>query len=58
MQSKFLEPAENIFKILKEVDRMEESFNELEKRSAKFNEWQEVLQTNLTVFDNLGELRE
>ena len=37
---------------------MEESFNELEKRSAKFNEWQEVLQTNLTVFDNLGELRE
>ena len=37
---------------------MEESFYELEKRSSKFNEWQEVLQTNLTVFDNLGELRE
>ena len=37
---------------------MEEVFKDLEERSKRYNGYQEVLQTNLTAFDNLEDLRE
>ena len=57
-QTKFLEPADKIFKMLKEIDQMEEVFKDLEERSKRYNGYQEVLQTNLTAFDNLEDVRE
>lgn len=43
---------------LKSLDELEVRFKELENRSQKYNQWQEVLQTQPTVFDNLDVLRE
>ncbi len=44
--------------MLKEIDQMEEVFKDLEEKSKRYNGYQEVLQTNLTSFDNLEDLRE
>lgn len=41
--NKFLEPATNIFKMLKEIDQMEEVFRDLEEKSKRYNGYQEVL---------------
>lgn len=40
------------------LDEKEERFKELETRSLKYNQWQEVLQTQPTIFGELDELRE
>ena len=47
-----------MFEVLPQLDALEATFKELESRSMKYNEWQEVLQTSPTVFDTLDELRE
>jgi hypothetical protein len=44
--------------VLKILDEKEARFKELETRSMKYNQWQEVLQTSPTVFDELDVLRE
>lgn len=43
---------------MKILDEKEARFKELETRSLKYNQWQEVLQTAPTVFDELDQLRE
>ena len=47
-----------MFEVLKILDEKEAQFKELENRSQKYNQWQEVLQTNPTVFEELDTLRE
>jgi len=54
----FLSGEANMFEVLKNLDDLESRFKELEERSIKYNQWQEVLQTQPTVFDTLDELRE
>jgi dynein heavy chain len=54
----FLKGDANMFEILKILDEKEAQFKELENRSMKYNQWQEVLQTNPTVFEELDQLRE
>ena len=44
--------------ILRRLDSIEERLVNLEETSAKYQNWQEVLQTNQTTFENLYELRE
>lgn len=47
-----------MFDVLRQLDELEKNFKELEERSMKYNQWQEVLQTQPTVFDNLDQCRE
>ena len=47
-----------MFEVLKILDEKEARFKELEARSLKYNQWQEVLQTAPTIFDELDTLRE
>ena len=47
-----------MFEVLKVLDEKEARFKELESRSLKYNQWQEVLQTQPTIFDELDTLRE
>lgn len=54
----FLSGDANMFDILRTLDELEARFKELENRSQKYNQWQEVLQTQPTIFDNLDILRE
>jgi dynein heavy chain, axonemal len=54
----FLSGEANMFEVLKILDEKEARFKELENRSMKYNQWQEVLQTNPTVFEELDSLRE
>lgn len=49
---------EKMFDILSELDKIESTFKELEERKETYNKWQEVLDTNPTVFENLDECRE
>lgn len=58
MDPQFLKGDANMFEILKILDEKEAQFKELENRSQKYNQWQEVLQTNPTVFEELDQLRE
>ena len=44
--------------VIPQLDALEEKYKELEARSLKYNDWQEVLQTAPTSFDNLEELRD
>jgi predicted HAD superfamily Cof-like phosphohydrolase len=54
----FLSGEANMFEVLKILDEKEARFKELESRSMKYNQWQEVLQTQPTIFDELDILRE
>ena len=54
----FLSGDAKMFDMLKKLDELEVRFKELEDRSAKYNHWQEVLQTQPSMFDNLDQLRE
>lgn len=54
----YLSGEANMFDMLRQLDELEVRFKELETRSLKYNQWQEVLQTQPTVFDNLDGLRE
>jgi cell division FtsZ-interacting protein ZapD len=54
----FLKEDVNMFEVLKILDEKEAQFKELENRSLKYNQWQEVLQTNPTVFEEMDALRE
>ena len=54
----FLSGEANMYEVLQILEGLESRFKELETRSMKYNEWQEVLQTAPTVFDNLDVLRE
>ena len=54
----YLSGEANMFEVLRQLDELETRFKELETRSAKYNQWQEVLQTQPTVFDNLDQCRE
>jgi dynein heavy chain len=47
-----------MFEILKILDEKEARFKEMEKLATKYNQYQEVLQTNPTVFEELDTLRE
>lgn len=47
-----------MFEILKILDEKEARFKEMEKLAVKYNQYQEVLQTNPTVFEELDTLRE
>ena len=58
LDPQFLKGDANMFEILKILDEKEAQFKELENRSQKYNQWQEVLQTNPTVFEELDQLRE
>ena len=54
----FLSGDSNKYEILKKLDKMETRFKDLESTSQKYQYWQEVLQTNPTMFENLDNLRE
>jgi len=54
----FLSGEANMFEVLKVLDEKEARFKELETRSLKYNQWQEVLQTQPTIFEELDTLRE
>jgi dynein heavy chain, axonemal len=47
-----------MFEILKILDEKEARFKDMEKLATKYNQYQEVLQTNPTVFEELDTLRE
>ena len=48
----------DMFEIIKELDNIEAQFKEAEATSLKYNKWQEVLETQPTVFKNLEDCRE
>lgn len=54
----FLSGDANKIEMLKILDEKEARFKELEGSSLKYNQWQEVLQTQPTVFEELDVLRE
>lgn len=54
---KYLDRKQNTYEMIKELDEKMERFTELEKRSAQYNSWQEVLGVPPTIFDNLDELK-
>ena len=54
----YLSGDANMFEVLKNLDDLESRFKVIESTSVKYNQWQEVLQTQPTVFDNLDTLRE
>ena len=54
----FLSGQSNMFEILKILDEKEARFKDMEKLATKYNQYQEVLQTNPTVFEELDTLRE
>lgn len=54
----FLKGDANMFEILKILDEKEAIFKELENRSQKYNHYQEVLEINPTVFEELDSLRD
>jgi hypothetical protein len=54
----YLDGESNMKTMIEQLDMKEESFRELESRAEKYNNWQAVLETNATSFDNLGELKE
>ena len=45
LDPKYLSGESNMFEVLKNLDELETKFKELEERSTKYNQWQEVLQT-------------
>lgn len=49
---------ENKYKILEELNNIEERFKHLEALKEKYNNWQVVLETQPTVFENLEECRD
>lgn len=49
---------EKKYKILEELDNIEDRFKNLEALKEKYNNWQIVLETQPTVFENLEECRE
>ena len=57
---KFLngENMERTFDILKDLQEIEDRFKKHESDAVKMNEWQEVLETQPTVFENLDSCRE
>jgi len=57
---KFLkeESLNDMYDMLKQLDAIEERFKEHEAMATKYNSWQEVLQTQPTVFENLETTRE
>ena len=54
----FLDGKSDMFEMLKVLDGIEARFKELETRSTTYNKWQEVLETQPTVFENLDGTRE
>jgi hypothetical protein len=44
--------------MIKQLEEKETTFRELEARAEKYNNWQIRLETPLTTFDDLDELRE
>ena len=44
--------------MIEDLDKKWVQFQELSERSIKYNEWQEVLGTPSTAFDNIESLRE
>jgi hypothetical protein len=60
IDAKFLDgdQMENKYPILQELDEIEARFKELEALKEKYNNWQMVLETQPTVFENLEECRE
>jgi hypothetical protein len=54
----FLDGKSDMFEMLKVLDGIEARFKELETRSITYNKWQEVLETQPTVFENLDGTRE
>jgi dynein heavy chain, axonemal len=55
---KFLDGKSELFEMLKVLKDIEDRFKELEARSNKYNKWQEVLDTQPTVFENLDTARD
>ena len=49
---------EKKYKILEELNNIEDRFKKLEALKDKYNEWQIVLETTPSVFENLEECRE
>lgn len=54
----FLDGKSEMTDMLRKLDNIESTYNELEKTSAKYQSWQEVLQMNQSSFENLEALRE
>lgn len=54
----FLDGKSDMFEMIKVLDGIEGRLKELEEKSAKYNKWQEVLETQPTVFENLDAARE
>jgi hypothetical protein len=54
----FLSGEANMYEVIKILDEKEARFKELETRSLKYNQWQEVLQTQPTIFEEMDVLRE
>ena len=54
----FLDGKSDLFDMIKVLDGLEERFKELEATSIKYNKWQEVLETQPTVFKDLEDARE
>lgn len=49
---------EKMFDILKDLSEIEAKFKSLEEESLKYNRWQEVLETQPTIFENLDQARD
>jgi hypothetical protein len=54
----YLEGESNMKQMIEQLDAKEETFKGLEARAEKYNNWQAVLETNATQFDNLDALKE
>lgn len=55
---KFLEGDADMNETIKVLDGLEEEFKQLEERSTTYNKWQEVLDTQPTIFESLDDCRE
>ena len=55
---KFLSGTSDMYDILKVLGGIEAEFKAAEQTSLKYNKWQEVLETQPTVFENLDNCRE
>ena len=58
IDAKFLSESSNMYEMIEDLDKKWVQFQELSERSIKYNEWQEVLGTPSTAFDNIESLRE
>lgn len=58
LDKQFVQETPNIYDVLKKLDDLEIHKNELEETAGKYNYYQEQLQVQPTIFENLDSLRE